>query len=547
MPVETLEAWSHRNMNNNTWAHDDGSCHCLVRIVQCIEGELPITATLEVSPNYAASPGQIALLPENTGAVISGGGQHLGLYIVGAYCIPTFSLSISPIEQDMHSSLIIQMTLREGERIIFVLGVGRTAHAARRLVEVELPQRNFDWELAQTLSCWRQWLAGCIYHGPYAEWVQRSALILKAMTYAPTGAIVAAPTTSLPEEPGGERNWDYRFTWLRDASFTLYALNTLGFTEEVRAFMRWLLRLSCASGEDLQIMYGIHGERDLTEHELSHLSGYCGSHPVRTGHAAAHQKQLDVFGEVLDCFHTYWRYGYFERNGETIDGSLWKLMQLLVEHVCAHWQEPDSGFWEVRGGSQHFVSSKVMCWVALDRGIRAAQHFHLKANLSRWYLVRDRIRAEILSRGYNTTIQAFTQTYDNTALDASILLLPLVGFISADDPIMRSTVDCIIEQLTDEQGFVYRYRADDGLAGSEGTFTVCTLWLVDNLAQQGRLAEARSLFERVLDCAGPLGLFSEEVAAGSNTALGNYPQVLTHIALINSALNLQQAEMGCCA
>lgn len=218
-------------------------------------------------------------------------------------------------------------------------------------------------------------------------------------------------------------------------------------------------------------------------------------------------------------------------------------MRLLVEHVCTHWQDTDSGIWGVRGSSQHFVSSKVMCWVALDRGIRVAQHFHLEADLPRWLLVRDQIRADILSRGYNTTIQAFIQAYDGNALDASALLFPLVGFISADDPLMRSTVDRISEQLTDEQGFVYRYQSGDGVAGGEGTFTACTLWLVDNLAMQGRVAEAKHLFERVLTCAGPLGLFSEETAAGSNIALGNYPQALTHIALINSALNLQQAEL----
>jgi GH15 family glucan-1,4-alpha-glucosidase len=363
------------------------------------------------------------------------------------------------------------------------------------------------------------------------------------MTYAPTGAIVAAPTTSLPEGLGGVRNWDYRFTWLRDATFTLYALNVLGFTEEAHAFTHWLRRLSYANGEDLQIMYGIRGERDLTERELTHLSGYSDSRPVRIGNGAADQKQLDVFGEVLDCIHVYRKQGCFERYGETLEGPLWAMMRALVEHVCAHWQETDSGIWEVRGGPRHFVYSKVMCWVALDRGIRAAEQLRLEADLPRWKNVRDQIRADILSHGYNTSVGAFTQAYDSTALDASNLLLPLVGFIPPNDPRVRSTVDRIIERLTDERGFVYRYHAADGLTGSEGTFTICTFWLVDNLATQGRLAEARSLFERLLTYASRLGLFSEEIDSESGMALGNYPQAFTHIALINSAYNLQRAEM----
>jgi len=362
------------------------------------------------------------------------------------------------------------------------------------------------------------------------------------LTYAPTGAFVAAPTTSLPEGIGGLRNWDYRFTWLRDATFTLYALNVLGFLEEARAFTHWLQSLSYTNGEDLQIMYGIRGERDLTEHELTHLSGYCDSRPVRIGNAAADQKQLDVFGEVLDCIHLYRRQGSFERYGETLEGPLWALMRTLVEHVCAHWQETDNGIWEVRGGPRQFVYSKVMCWVALDRGIKAAQQLHLEADLTRWCLVRDQIRADILMHGYNTALGAFTQAYDDIALDASNLLLPLVGFIAPDDPRMRSTVDRIIERLTDDQGFVYRYLSKDGLSGSEGTFSICTFWLVDNLAMQNRVAEARSLFERLLTYAGRLGLFSEEIDSHNKTSLGNYPQAFTHIALINSALNLQKAE-----
>ncbi len=290
-------------------------------------------------------------------------------------------------------------------------------------------------------------------------------------------------------------------------------------------------------------MYGIRGEREFAERELLHLSGYAESRPVRIGNGAASQKQLDVFGEVLDCIHLFRRQGGFERYGENLEGPLWAMMNLLIEHVCAHWQEPDSGIWEVRGGVRHFVYSKVMCWVALDRGIRAAEQLHLEADIEGWRQVRDQIRTDILTHGYNRQIGAFTQSYDSTALDASNLLLPLVGFIAPDDPRMRSTVDCISERLTDANGFVYRYHADDGLSGSEGTFTICTFWLVDNLAMQGRVDEARSLFERLLSYSGHLGLFSEEVGNNGINALGNYPQAFTHIALINSAYNLKKAEM----
>ena len=543
MPVETLSAWQFRELNNNTWTREDGSCHSLVRIIECTYGELPITMRLKVSPDYAAASSEITLLPDNIGAIISGGHQHVGLGIIGAYRLPTFSIIKKRQEGELHPTLEVQVNLQEGERLLFALGVGRTARAAQRLAETELHLRNFDWELAHTLHWWRTWLAGCTYKGAYDSWVKRSALVLKMMTYAPTGAIVAAPTTSLPEELCGVRNWDYRYTWLRDATFTLYALNVLGFTEEAHAFTHWLRRLSYSNGEDLQIMYGIRGERELVERELPHLSGYANSQPVRIGNGAASQKQLDVFGEVLDCIHLFRRQGGFERYGEKLEGPLWSMLCLLIEHVCAHWHEPDSGIWEVRGGMRHFVYSKVMCWVALDRGIRAAEQLNLEADIERWRIVRDQIRTNILIHGYNSQIGAFTQSYDSTALDASNLLLPLVGFIAPDDPRMRSTVDCIINKLTDGNGFVYRYRTDDGLSGSEGTFTICTFWLVDNLAMQGRVDEARSLFERLLNYAGQLGLFSEEVGNNDVRALGNYPQAFTHIALINSAYNLKKAEM----
>ncbi|GHO78771.1 glucoamylase [Ktedonobacter sp. SOSP1-85] len=542
MPVEDLSAWSYRTLNNNTWLHENGSCHSLVRIISCQDGHMELTMRFKATPNYAISPATVQLIEEKSGVICTSHEQHVGLAILGIHDIHAFSMHMEHGPQARHATIIAHFTLYEGERLTFALGVGRSQRAVHRLVSWDLLQRNFDWELSHTLSCWRKWIAACEYGGPYAEWVKRSALTLKMLCYAPTGALVASPTTSLPEEIGGVRNWDYRYTWLRDSSFTLYALNMLGFTEETRAFTRWLLHLSYTDGEDLQIMYGIRGERELPEKLLTHLSGYRGSQPVRVGNAAVKQKQLDVFGEVLDCICLYWSTGNYERYGEQPNGSLWQLLSILVEYVCQHWQDTDNGIWEVRGDPTHFVHSKVMCWVALDRGIRMAQRYHLAADLERWKKVRQNIHEDIMVHGYNPVLQSFTQRYSDTALDASNLIMPLVGFIAPDDPRMVSTVQRTLERLTDQQGFAYRYRNEDGLNGDEGTFTMCTFWLIENLALQGRVEEARQLFERVLACAGPLGLFSEEVSPVNKLSLGNYPQALTHIALINSATTLHRAE-----
>jgi GH15 family glucan-1,4-alpha-glucosidase len=410
MPVETLSAQPLQEMKGTTGAGEENAHYSLIRIVECTRGELPVTMTLKASPQYAAASSTAYLVSQNTGAVVSGGEQHLGLTILGTHQLPSFTLTVEQGAEDMNPTLIAQATLQKGDRLLFAMGMAPTAQAAQTLAECTSCQAECEAALNHTLVCWRMWAAQCSYHGPYAEWVQRSALVLKMLTYAPTGAIVAAPTTSLPEEFGGVRNWDYRYTWLRDATFTLYALSVLGYTQESQAFTNWLRSLDYTRGEDLQIMYGIRGERDLEERELSHLDGYRSSRPVRIGNGAAHRKQLDVFGEVLDYIHCYRRQGGLERNGEALDGPTWEMMRTLVEYVCAHWREPDSGIWEVRGGPRHFVYSKVMCWVALDRGIRAAQQLHLEANLPRWCRVRDQIRADVLTHGYNTTTEAFTQS-----------------------------------------------------------------------------------------------------------------------------------------
>src|SRR6516164_8236690 len=309
MPVETLSAWQFRELNNNTWTREDGSCHSLVRIVECTYGELPITMKLKVSPEYASAPSVIKLLPENMGAVISGGQQHVGLGIIGAYRLPSFSIAECQQEGELHPYLEVHVTLQEGERLLFALGVGRTAQAASRLANTELHLRNFDWELAHTLHWWRTWLAGCTYKGDYEAWVKRSALVLKMLTYAPTGAIVAAPTTSLPEELGGVRNWDYRFTWLRDSALTLDALMLCGYPDEAMAFRAWLLRVAAGDPSKLQIMYGIDGKRRLTEFELDWLPGYAESRPVHVGNGAWNQFQIDVYGEVFETMYKAHRLG----------------------------------------------------------------------------------------------------------------------------------------------------------------------------------------------------------------------------------------------
>lgn len=533
MPVETLRAWPCQETQNRSWI--------LVRRLTCTYGQLPVRMLLKVTPQYAASASNIALL-DNSSVVVCGDGQYVGLFIAGQPSLPSFPMHVERTEERLHPVIVAQFTLHEGEELFFALGAGNSPQDTYRLVEKELPGRDFAAELEHTLQRWRAWLAKCTYHGPYKEAVHRSALTLKMMTYAPTGAIVAAPTTSLPETVGGERNWDYRYTWLRDASFTLSALSRLGFTDEARAFIHWLCSFACAGKKEPQVMYGIRGERHLPEYELWHLSGYRDSHPVRVGNAAAGQRQLDIFGEVLDCIYLSLSRENNRSVREQITGPMWEVARRFIEYVCANWQEPDAGIWEVRGEQRHYVYSKVMCWVALDRGIRLAERFHLKADLARWQRLRDQIRLNILTYGYNSSSKTFTQTYMSNVLDASCLYLPLVGFIAADDPRMRSTVDGIIDQLTDEHGFVYRYHSDDGLTGAEGTFLMCTFWLVDNLALQGRVDEARTLFERALACAGKTGLLSEEVAPATNQALGNYPQAFSHLALIHSALNLQAIE-----
>ena len=388
-------------------------------------------------------------------------------------------------------------------------------------------------KLEVTTEYWQRWSAGVRYTGPYRSMVKRSALALKLLTHAESGAIIAAPTTSLPETLGGSRNWDYRFVWLRDAAFTLEALDAVGHHAEADAFMRFVKRV-CRheGGGHLQIMYGIDGRRDLVERQLEHLTGYRNSSPVRIGNGAAGQLQLDVYGEVLETADR-WR-----RHHGMSEGT-WRVLRPLVDWVCEHWRQPDSGIWEVRGDRRHYVFSKVMSWVALDRGVTMAEELGLPGDAAAWRAERDAVRAEIMTRGWSEAAGSFTQSYDDAALDAAALVIPMVRFLPWDHPRVVSTVRAIQRGLTSADGeLVYRYRSPDGLEGEEGAFSICTFWLAQALAGIGDRAAADRVMRRILRHANHVGLFSEEIDPATGEFLGNFPQAFTHIALINCATAL---------
>jgi GH15 family glucan-1,4-alpha-glucosidase len=448
-----------------------------------------------------------------------------------------------PLKQD-GKSVTADFTLKAGDIAVFVLGKIEEGSGCQVLLQ---EREAIDLSM-KTVMYWRKWLSRCTYTGRWREMVQRSALALKLLTFKPTGAIVAAPTCSLPEGIGGQRNWDYRYTWMRDAAFTLYGLLRIGFTEESTQFMHWL-EARCHELEpdgSLQIMYGIDGRHELQEETLDHLEGYKGSKPVRIGNGAFNQLQLDIYGELLDSIYLYNKYG------SPISYDLWRYLRRLINWVCDNWQRKDEGIWEVRGGQQHFVYSKLMCWVALDRGLRLAEKRSFPADHVRWLKVRDTIYEEIMREGWNTKRKAFVQHYESKSLDAANLMMPLVFFLSPTDPRMLSTLDETM--LPPQKGglvsnsLVYRYNIEetaDGLSGEEGTFNICTFWLVEALTRAGRtdrtrLETARMIFEEMLGYSNHLGLYAEETGP-SGEALGNFPQAFTHLALISSAFNLDRA------
>jgi len=506
----------------------------LVRRVRVVRGRMPFRLECRPAFDYARLRPRIS--------VHAGGARFDG---------PRMSLGLAasvPLEHD-GDGVLADFTLGEGQRAAFVLRLIDPGHHAGHSPGTDEAEQRFR----ETVTYWQRWLSHCTYAGRWREVVQRSALALKLLTYEPTGALVAAPTTSLPERIGGVRNWDYRYTWIRDASFTLYALMRIGFTEEAARFMDWLTARwregKSACDGLLQPMYGIDGRSELTEQELPHLEGYRGSRPVRVGNAAHNQLQLDIYGELMDSVYLFNKYG------SPIGYDAWTYLRRLLDWVCEHWRREDEGVWEVRGGRRHFVYSRCMCWVAVDRGLRLADKRSLPTDRARWLRVRDEIYEEVMQQGWDPERRTFVQAYGSHALDASNLLMPLVFVTAPNDPRMLATVDAICKPVTQgglaADGLVYRYdprEAPDGLEGSEGTFNMCSFWLVEALTRAGhtdpqRLEEARLLFEQMLGYANHLGLYAEQTGP-SGEALGNFPQAFTHLALISAAFNLDRALDG---
>ena len=484
----------------------------LVRIVEGLEGEVPLQMDLCIRFDYGSVVPWVRRRPHGLQAIA--GPDTLQIHTAAKMH-----------GEDMHTACAF--TVSAGQRKPFTLLWHRTHEGAPPCVDPEK-------QLAATARWWRRWCEKCTYEGQWQDAVLRSLITLKALTYAPTGGLVAAATTSLPEELGGVRNWDYRYCWLRDAAFALYALITGGYLDEACQWRDWLVNAVAGTPKQAQIMYGLAGERRLTETELDWLPGYQDSAPVRIGNAAATQSQLDVFGEVMDALHAA------RRNGLHPDENAWRVQRAMLLHLERIWREPDEGIWEIRGPRQHFTHSKVMAWVAFDRGVKAVDTFGLAGDASKWRAVRDEIHEQVCRQGFDRELNSFVQHYGSREADASLLQMPLVGFLPADDPRVIGTVELIQQRLT-RNGAVYRYRNDKGLEnlpGGEGSFFLCTLWLIDNLALQGRTAEAREMFECLLGLRNDVGLLSEQYEPESGRLLGNFPQAFSHLGLINTAEHL---------
>ncbi|WP_062346572.1 glycoside hydrolase family 15 protein [Herbidospora yilanensis] len=520
--VLLIGPWHHENELSHTHRRaptDYDSDHVLLRTVRCVSGELQITLDCEPVLDYGRKPVNWSY---------TGRGYHQGLATAEG--------------SDLKLRLTTDMRLGfEAGRAMArtLIKEGETHFVALTWTEHEPPYTYDDAykRLVWTAHHWQHWLArGDIPDHPWRGYLERSALTLKGLTFAPTGALVAAATTSLPETPGGERNWDYRYSWVRDSTFALWGLYTLGFDWEADDFF-WFIADVAERDEELQIMYGVDGERDLTERILDHLEGYEGAKPVRIGNGAFDHRQNDVWGAVLDSFYIH------IKSRDRLDDRIWPILVRQVEAAMKHWRETDRGIWEVRGEPQHFTSSKVMCWVAMDRGARLAELRGEPELAKTWQAVADEIKDDICTNGVSEN-GIFRQHYATDALDASLLLIPLVRFLPADDPRVRATVLAIADDLTVDD-LVLRYRTketDDGLAGEEGTFTICSFWLVSALAEIGELQRARRLCEKLLSFASSLGLYAEEIDPVSGRQLGNFPQAFTHLALINAIIHIIRAE-----
>lgn len=503
--------------------------HRLVRQVRVVRGTMRFNLDLQPRFDYARAGHEVHVTEE------------------GARFIPETGtdpgLSLHFAAGNHHSSGDDEVKIaRDGDGITAsrTLRTGQTWGVVLESGDVQ-PRRLHNDDIArllrETQHYWRNWLHKSTYTGRWREMVARSAMTLKLMQYAPTGGLVAAPTAALPEQAGGERNWDYRYTWVRDGSFSIYALLGLGFTEEAASFADWLRQRAAEQAGDksgpLKIMYRVDGSSDLTEETLSHFEGWRGSRPVRIGNGAADQLQLDIYGEAMDALYLA------NLDGVQATHQSWMEMASFIDWLCEHWDQPDEGIWETRGGRKDFVYGRVQTWVALDRAIRLAQDRARPANVARWTMERDAVYNEIFSKGWNPKVGAFTQYYGSEVLDSSLLMMPLQGLISPRDPMWQSTLKAIDKELVSDS-LVYRYNpsaSPDGLAGNEGTFTLCTFWYVDALARSGRLDDARLVFEKMHTYANPLGLYSEEIGS-TGEQLGNFPQAFSHLALISAAVNL---------
>ncbi|MFE9363939.1 glycoside hydrolase family 15 protein [Streptomyces sp. NPDC006978] len=488
----------------------------LIRIVEGVSGRVPMRSELRMRFSYGRVTPWVHKVDGRTVAVAGPDSVWLD---TGA---DTYGQNLTTYSD---------FTVAPGDRIAFTISWQPSHHEPPATPE---PEASLD----ATENFWREWVEQCTYHGPYREAVVRSLITLKALTYAPTGGIVAAPTTSLPEDIGGSRNWDYRYTWLRDAAITLSSLLRTGYREEARAWREWLLRAVAGDPENLQIMYGIAGERELGEAELDWLPGYENSGPVRVGNGAANQLQLDVYGEVTEALHLA------HMTGLTRNDYAMGLQLKLIEYLEKHWEEPDEGIWEVRGPRRHFVHSKVMAWVAVDRTIKLVESGDAEGPLERWRELRDDIHRDVCERGYDPERNTFTQSYGSKELDASLLLIPQMGFLPPDDKRVIGTIEAIQRELSTEDGFVLRYPTEgddagvDGLEGDEGAFLACSFWLADDLAMIGRVDEARRLFEKLLSLRNDLGLLAEEWDSRLQRQVGNFPQAFSHVPLIDTALRL---------
>lgn len=486
----------------------------LVRIVEGRSGEVRMRMGLTIRFDYGSIVPWVRATEE-------------GLYAIAGPDALYLQSSVPIHSRNMHSAA--EFTVREGERKPFTLTWNPSY--------LEKPPRKDAFQsLEATEQWWRDWSGLCRYDGLWRDHVVRSLITLKALTYAPTGGLVAAPTTSLPERIGGGRNWDYRCCWLRDATFTLTALMEGGYTEEASRWREWLVRAVAGMPSQTQIMYGIGGERRLTELELPWLDGYEDSKPVRIGNAASNQHQLDVYGEVMDAL------AYARKAGLQPDENAWRVQSALLDFLESNWRKPDEGLWEMRGPRQHFTHSKIMAWVAMDRGIKAVERLRLNGAVDRWRNIRDEIHAEVCREGFDSGLDSFVQYYRSRDVDASLLMIPAVGFLPATDSRVLGTVKAVENQLMYD-GLVMRYHTRpelDGLATGEGAFLICTFWLADNYALQGRRDEARRIFERLIDLCNDVGLLSEEYDLSSRRLVGNFPQAFSHVGLINSARNISR-------